>query len=143
MFVQLRRKIRLKLKLNDKFITFVSLHRQSCRSFNSFFNIFRLATEAACSLTGLFLFHNVYIFSICQNHRSNGTGILFPLVDSDRASLGRCQDLFENRYQDTGCVVNPPKVVLNERYGCRHFPLSAQPDSPWLRQASFLGHMEC
>lgn len=64
----LKQKSSLKVYKNGKFFIFAVSSRHSCRSFYSFRDFFGLATEATCSLTGLFLFHKS---SLGQSH-TNG-----------------------------------------------------------------------
>lgn len=65
MFVVLKQNISKNALGNENLLIFVSSYRQSCRPFHRFFEIIRLATEAACTTTGLFLFHKS---SLGQSH---------------------------------------------------------------------------
>lgn len=56
-FTLLQKFLSLKAKRNEKFFIFASSYRQPSRSFFTFEDKIGVATEAACSLTGLFLFH--------------------------------------------------------------------------------------
>jgi hypothetical protein len=48
---------KINILLNEKFTIFASSSRLYCRLLHNGFYLFGLATEAACSLTGLFLLH--------------------------------------------------------------------------------------
>jgi len=65
MFVELKRKYLIKVCGNIKIVIFASIRRNFFPGFpHSFFKIIRLATRAACSFTGLFLFIQAAIKSL-------------------------------------------------------------------------------